>query len=168
MTPAQRPLSATSWFPDMKRLTLGCPLQTGRFDATLTKMLQAPGGPSRPDPPVLAGVRGAEEKPEIIEIRDCVCIGHMHADPALLIKAPCKVTAPHVRCPVLPLVVFVPVACPVTMNEIHDTAGLPLDRLAIDLVAHLIPTSQPSAAASNEAVPISLRLDVCEAWSWWP
>ena len=39
-----------------------------------------------------------QEKPEVIEIRDCVCIAHMHADPALLIKAPCKVTAPHVRC----------------------------------------------------------------------
>jgi|KBSSwiStaDraftv2_1062776.scaffolds.fasta_scaffold449588_2 hypothetical protein len=102
-------------------------------------MLQAPGGPSRPDPPVLAGVRGTEEKPEIIEIRDCVCIAHMHADPALVIKAPCKVTAPHLRCPVLSLVVFVPVACPVTMNEIHDTADLPLDRLTIDLVAHLFP-----------------------------
>jgi len=29
-----------------------------------------------------------QEKPEIIEIRDCVCIAHMHADPALLIKSP--------------------------------------------------------------------------------
>lgn len=128
-------------------------------------MLQAPGKASRPDPPVLAGIRGTEEKPEIIEIRDCVCIARMHdakvtapnADPALLIKAPCKVTAPHLRCPVLSLVVFVPVACPVTMNEIHDTADLPLDRLTIDLVAHLFSTPQPPAAVSNEAVPISLR-----------
>ena len=41
--------------------------------------------------------------------------------------------------PCLSLVVFVPFTCPVTMNEIHDTADLPLDRLTIDLDPHCFP-----------------------------
>ena len=68
--------------------------------------VQAPDGTSCGEPPVLAGVLGTQIKSEI-KIRDRARIAHRHdailtalnADPAaLLIKAPCKVTAPQVRC----------------------------------------------------------------------
>jgi hypothetical protein len=126
--------------------------------------IQAPEGVSCGEPPVLAGVLGTKEKLEI-EMRDRFCIARrrhdaivsaLNADPAaLVIKSPLQSHRAASAMPCLSLVVFVPFACPVTMNEIHDTADLPLDRSRIDLGAH-ISARQPSAAGSNESVPISL------------
>jgi hypothetical protein len=114
---------------------------------SLQTRLQAPGGASRREPPVLAGAHRTEEKLEIIKICDCACIAQRRdavvtasdADPALLIESPLQSHRAASAMPCLSLVVFVPFACPVTINEIHDTADLPLDRLTIDLVAHLFP-----------------------------
>ena len=128
--------------------------------------IQAPEGVSCGEPPVLAGVLGTKEKLEI-EMRDRFCIARrrhdaivsaLNADPAaLVIKSPLQSHRAASAMPCLSLVVFVPCACPVTTNEIHDTADLPLDRLTIDLDAHQFSRATTSAAGSNEPVPISLR-----------
>jgi len=78
-------MAATSLFPDMKRLTLGCPRVTGTMkrNAGRRGRFQAPGGASRQQPAILAGILVLEEKRKSIEISDCARIARRH-DAALI------------------------------------------------------------------------------------
>lgn len=126
----------------MKRLTFGCPGKRARFDATLT---EAASGPGRCVSPGAAGTGRCS--------RGGVKIGNgmtcsMHRPPARCHgdrakrrsccpahQSPLQSHRAARAMPCLSLVVSSLFACPVTTNEIHDTADLPLDRLTIDLDA---------------------------------
>lgn len=115
------------------------PVENGRgWTQRLQREPQVPGGASRQQPAILAGVLNPDEERKVTAMRDRARIVHRHdatltasnADPspALCIKSPLQSHRAAACDALLSLFVSFLCACPVTNYETHDTAGMPLDR----------------------------------------